>query len=418
MRHGADAGLDEYRRRRSRSPGCVLGPRMRIQAPPNLVRPTSAGAARRRRRRLGRGLAADPGPRQPGAAVAARWTSWPRVTAEAGFDAARAADRAPGVRAGRRARGSTRGCARTSPRWPTRDRAGRPDAAPVGLPWQEPDEAVGPRRAAPTCTPRSTPTGRTADRRSDFDERLRRLGRVRAQAEPARTAARAGRAATPTCAPALRAAERRPGRAAATPTWRSRCCHRRRRRRWTRSAALADDAAPRRRRRRRHLRRQPQHQLHQRLLHRLPVLRVRAAAHATPTRTRCRSTEVADRAEEAWTRGRDRGVHAGRHRPRPAGHRLLRPGRARSRRACPAMHVHAFSARWRSSTARPGPGCRSADWLIEAARGRAGHDPRHRRRDPRRRGPLGADQGQAADGDLDRGRHAPRTSWASGRARR
>ncbi len=39
------------------------------------------------------------------------------------------------------------------------------------------------------------------------------------------------------------------------------------------------------------------------------------------------------------------------------------------------------------------------------ARGRPGLDPRHRRRDPRRRRPLGAHQGQAADQRLDRGRH-------------
>ena len=42
--------------------------------------------------------------------------------------------------------------------------------------------------------------------------------------------------------------------------------------------------------------------------------------------------------------------------------------------------------------------------------GRARLDPRHRGGDPRRRRPLGADQGQAADGDLDRGHHAPRTA--------
>ena len=36
--------------------------------------------------------------------------------------------------------------------------------------------------------------------------------------------------------------------------------------------------------------------------------------------------QVADRAEEAWRGRRDRGLHAGRHRPEAAGHRLRRPG--------------------------------------------------------------------------------------------
>ena len=39
--------------------------------------------------------------------------------------------------------------------------------------------------------------------------------------------------------------------------------------------------------------------------------------------------QVGDRAEEAWAARRDRGLHAGRHRPRAARHGVLRPGRAR-----------------------------------------------------------------------------------------
>ena len=39
----------------------------------------------------------------------------------------------------------------------------------------------------------------------------------------------------------------------------------------------------------------------------------------------------------------DRGLHAGRHPPGPAGHRLLRPRRARSSAAQPDIHMHAFS---------------------------------------------------------------------------
>lgn len=49
----------------------VLGPDMRVQAPPNLVsRDGGLALIDCRGRRLGRGLAADPGPRQPRAALA------------------------------------------------------------------------------------------------------------------------------------------------------------------------------------------------------------------------------------------------------------------------------------------------------------------------------------------------------------
>ena len=84
-------------------------------------------------------------------------------------------------------------------------------------------------------------------------------------------------------------------------------------------------AASRRRRRRRDVRRQPQHQLHQHLLHRLPVLRVRPAQGR-----RRRVLAVHRRGRRPGVGGarrrRHRGLHAGRHRPRAAGHRLRRSG--------------------------------------------------------------------------------------------
>ena len=49
----------------------VLGPKMRIQAPPNLIGDQYDADDPRRHRRLGRRLAADPGPRQPGTRLAA-----------------------------------------------------------------------------------------------------------------------------------------------------------------------------------------------------------------------------------------------------------------------------------------------------------------------------------------------------------
>ena len=89
------------------------------------------------------------------------------------------------------------------------------------------------------------------------------------------------------------------------------------------------------------------------------------------------STQVADRARRRGTRGH-RDLHAGRHRPRPARRRVLRPG-ARGqerRRTCTCTP----SPRWRWSTAPPG---RAVDRGVPAqgTRGRARHAcPARRRR--------------------------------------
>ncbi len=70
MRHVEDLGLAEYRAAIAVT-RVVLGPRARVQAPPNLVDLDECRALLGcRRRRLGRGLAADAGPREPRAAVA------------------------------------------------------------------------------------------------------------------------------------------------------------------------------------------------------------------------------------------------------------------------------------------------------------------------------------------------------------
>ena len=55
----------------------LLGPKARIQAPPNLIARRVRPAAARRHRRLGRRLAGDPGPRQPGAPLAAHRRAGP-----------------------------------------------------------------------------------------------------------------------------------------------------------------------------------------------------------------------------------------------------------------------------------------------------------------------------------------------------
>ncbi len=70
MRHTDDLGLEEYLAAIAVS-RIVLGPKVRLQAPPNLVDLGRVpGAARRRRRRLGRRLPADPRPREPRAPLA------------------------------------------------------------------------------------------------------------------------------------------------------------------------------------------------------------------------------------------------------------------------------------------------------------------------------------------------------------
>ena len=179
--------------RRSPSPGWCSARGCGMQAPPNLVRPrpSSALLLRAGDRRLGRGLAADPRPRQPGAAVAAD----------------RRAGRALGARPGSRCgSGSPRtrstcsaGGAWLDPRLPPHvaaladpatglaargAAAGRAALAGAG-------RRVRRRSAAPTCTRAIDTEGRTDDRRADFDDGLRRLGR------PARRGGRTRAAATP-----------------------------------------------------------------------------------------------------------------------------------------------------------------------------------------------------------------------------
>ena len=134
-------------------------------------------AARGRHRRLGRRLAADAGPRQPRAAVAAdrrAGTALRRGRVPAG----RAPHRLPAVRDRRASRGSTRGCCRTSRRWPAR--TGWPARTPSssGRPWQEPEDewAAGGssgrtdlHTAIDTDGPHLRPAG-------GLRQRLRRLG--------------------------------------------------------------------------------------------------------------------------------------------------------------------------------------------------------------------------------------------------
>ena len=222
------------------------------------------------------------------------------------------------------------------------------DAMPVGRPWQEPDGGWQEAGRTDLYTTIDT-TGRTSDRRDDFAE-------VYGDWDEVKT--RLGGPAAPVLdqdvKAALRQAEQDP-------------------------AGLSDDQAlallaadgpgaggpdqagrrhpPGRDGRRHHLRRQPEHQLHQRLLHRLPVLRVRPAPYrrrrlhavpgtrsatgprrpGSPARPRCACRAASTRTCPARPTSRSR--------PRSSG----------AARTCTCTR----SPRWRCSTGRPAPGCRS-----------------------------------------------------------
>ena len=330
-------GHDRGRPARARPAGC--GSRRRRTCS---IRTELGLLLRGRRRRLGRGVAADAGPRQPGAAVAAarragradrggrvraaaeRLTVHPEYVqrGEPWLDprvlAARARAGRPGDRAGA-----------------GRQPAGRAALAGAGrrLGWWRP--------AGSTCTSRSTP--RAAPRPAHrLRRRVRRLGRAARATVSARSVGRcrgAGPAATPEVRAALARAERDPAGLsdaealalfdADGPALDALA-------RWP-TQLRRDDG-----RRRRDLRGQPEHQLHQRLLHRLPVLRVRPAAHR-----RRRLHAVA----ETGRRPRRRGVGGSappRSACRAASTRTCPAPRtstssARSRTRVPDMHVHAFS---------------------------------------------------------------------------
>ena len=162
------------------------------------------------------------------------------------------------------------------------------------------------------------------------------------------------------------------------------------------------------RRRRRHLRRQPEHQLHQRLLRRLPVLRVRPAAHRrrrllalprrrSPTAPRRRGRSAPPRS--ACRAASTPSCPARRTSTSPRAVKQRVPGHARAR----------VLARWRSSTAPARTGLSFEDFLIKARE--AGLDTI-----PGTAAEILDDdvrwvltKGKLPTRDLDRGRHAPRT---------
>ena len=352
MRHADDLGLAEYRAAIAVS-RIVLGPTMRIQAPPNLVDTAECRAL------LDAGVDDWGGvsPLTPDHVNPERpWPSIERlraVTAEAGFELAPRLTVHPHYVA------PAHPVARPAPRRPRRrTRAARRTRAHRRTTRGE--AVAGARRrtsrapAAPTSTRPSTPSGRTSGSARGLRQRVRRLGGGRRESAAGtcaarhrltdsergvrRTAGRRGRPGRPQRRPGAGPDDRR-GRAA--------------------GAGLPPGRrpAPGHRRRRRHLRRQPQHQLHQHLLRRLPVLRVRPAQDrrrrvlALPRPGRRPGARRPGSSAPPRSACRAGSTRSCRRRPTST-------SSPRSSSACPACTCTP-SARWRSSAARRAPACRS-----------------------------------------------------------
>jgi hypothetical protein len=257
---------------------------------------------------------------RPVAALADRRTGWPSRAAVP-VAAAVAGPRDRGVGPRRRDGGGDRRATR---------RAGRPRTGAT----------PAPPRPRTTCTGRSTATS-ARDRRRACSPPTPRGSRAGPQLDPPRGGGGARGRSAVSC----------------STTTRRCCCSTRPGSSSTRCGRSPTRSAP-SGRRRRHLRGQPQPQLHQHLLHRLPVLRVRAAPRR-PGRLQPVARRDRRPGRGGLGRRRDRGVHAGRHPPGPAGRLLLR--RPRRREGAGPRHPRArLLSRWRSSTARPGWGSRSA----------------------------------------------------------
>ena len=263
-----DAGIEDYLATVAVA-RLVLGPGMRIQAPPNLVSRDECLAL------VGAGVDDWGGvsPLTPDHVNPER--PWPAldelaaVTAEAGYDLVQRLTAQPKyVQAGAawidpRVRGHVVALAD-----PATGLAR--DVNPVGMPWQEPDDVESSGRVDLNAA--IDTEGRNTEARSDLDSAFGDWESIRSHVHE--LAARAPERIDTDVLAALRSAERDPGR-----------LHRRRipgagdrRRSRAGSGCRAGRfVAPRRGRRRRDLRGEPQHQLHQHLLHRLPVLRIRSA---------------------------------------------------------------------------------------------------------------------------------------------
>ncbi|QBR92126.1 bifunctional FO biosynthesis protein CofGH [Nocardioides euryhalodurans] len=209
MRHADDLPLDDYRAAIAVT-RVVLGPRARVQSPPNLVDLAECRAL------LAAGVDDWGGvsPLTPDHVNPERpWPSLERlasVTASCGFELRPRLTAHPEyVRAGEPwldPRVSAHVAALAGP-----DGLARPDVRPVGLPWQEPDGGFAHVGSGRTDLHASIDTdGRTEDRRSDFDEVYGDWGSVREAALGGLGAPAAHTSTGSEGRDALRAAERDP----------------------------------------------------------------------------------------------------------------------------------------------------------------------------------------------------------------
>ena len=412
MRHIDDLGLEEYLAAIAVS-RLVLGPKVRLQAPPNLVDLEECTAL------LGAGVDDWGGvsPLTPDHVNPERpWPSLERlrsITGDGRLRAPRPAHRPPGVRRGRRALDRP---PRLGPRRRPRRRRGpgaRRDVKPTGLPWQEPDGGFA--GVGRTDLHESVDTeGRTDDRRSDFDnvygdwDSLKRVveeAEDRAPSSSRRDLVLSTRSTSggPRLA-ALKAAEKDPGNlsdehALTLMTAEGELLEQ--------VIRLADD-----------LRRETVGDDVTYVVNRninftnVCYVGCRFCAFAQ-RRTDADAyslslDQVADRAEEAWNLGATEVCMQGGIDPELPGTAYFDLAAAVKKRV-PQMHVHAFSP-MEIVNGSSRTGLSFEDFLIKARESGLDTHPGHRRRDPRRRRPLGAHQGQAPDEDLDRDHHhrAPR----------
>ena len=175
-------------------------------------------------------------------------------------------------------------------------------------------------------------------------------------------------------------------------------------------AQVADRLRARALRRGRHLRRQPQHQLHQPVLLPLRLLRLLARAQEPqPARRPLHPRGPRGRAPLGRGLGarRHRGLPAGRHPPRL--HRRLLRRRARGDQGAPARDARPRLHAARGLAGRPHARGERARVPHPPARRRPGHAAGHRRRDPRRPRAPAPVPGQGAHRRVGRGHdHRPR----------
>ena len=351
--------------RRGRGLGRARAPRARprrsnVQAPPNLAPDAARAAAARRRQRLGRRLAGDGRLHQPRGAVADAAPSCARRTEAAGQRWS------SGCRSTREhlARPEFFEPARARPRRSASQADGWLRARPRG-PWRPPDaRTTALRRRARRRRASSTPRSPAASSRA-----------------PRRAPARAPRAPTSTrcCAPPTSRARRT--RATTSPTSSTATSTSRTSATWAAASAAS-----------------------------------RATRDDADAYDRGME-EILAKAADAHRARRDRGLHPGRHRPEEGPRPLPRAPHDASRREFPELHLHAFSPEEIDyGHKKSGMPLASTCCWLEGRRPR--HDPRHRRRDPRRLDARRALAAQAQHRALGRDREHRARRSACARPRR